>query len=333
MVNEPIRKQPTLPEALHYYSQDRKNIEAELENFAARYSKRIPDLLNGMFKSGGKRLRPILTAAVMRCFGADPAPSMDLVALSEIVHTASLIHDDVVDGTDVRRGQKAAHVAFDSKTAVLSGDFLLAHAIRTMTEAGNRELLRQASMTITDLVEGEVFEIETGHDPDISIETVQDIQRMKTASLFSYAAQAGIILSGGSDERREQAYQFGTALGMAFQAEDDLLDWTGNASAVGKPLGQDLLEGKLNLPMVLGVHLNPALRDDVRECWNSPNSACEGWINSIRNSLNECGAIAKARQMVIDAVNESIHAMDEWPDSTDRQALIDLVLCMVSRNS
>jgi geranylgeranyl pyrophosphate synthase len=328
-IAEPIR----VENRLDWQTGDLDQIEKTLGSVSARYSRTIPELARGLFSAGGKRMRPLLTCGVIRCLGGSPAEFAEVVVTSEVVHTASLIHDDVVDGTRTRRGAPAAHVAFDPKTAVLAGDFLLAEAMRTIALAGRLDLLDLAACTIRDLVEGEVYEWEKTFDPDQTVETVRTIQQLKTASLFEYATRSGAMLVDADKRIIEQAGRFGRGLGLAFQAVDDLLDWTGDAGTVGKPVGQDLLEGKLNLPAAIGVSNDPGLMEMIKQCWDAEDCNGEGWIQKIRERLENDGAIEKARKLADEDVADALSAIENWPEGPVKDDLGSLAQQIVQRDS
>lgn len=313
-----------------WYEQDKALIDKYLKSFAPGYSNQIRQLVQGLFESGGKRVRPLLTAAVIRCLGGDPAENIELVSMSEIVHTATLIHDDIVDDTDSRRGRPSAHIAFDPKTAVLSGDYLLAQAMLVITRSGHTALLDMAASAISDLVEGEVVETEYGFSADIPYATVRRIQMMKTASLFAYATKAGALLAGAGGSVIDQAGVFGTCIGTAFQTVDDLLDWTGDYAEMGKPIGHDLLEGKITVPTAIGMSQDPEIKALIENFWADK---VQGTIIEIKNRLEKCDAFALADQNAKDDVAKAKTALIDWPDSEYRSYLFNLADRMADRNS
>src|SRR3954464_11382345 len=213
----------------------------------------IPALADHLIAGSAKRLRPLLTIAAVRLYGALFFFYLKLAAAVEFIHTATLLHDDVVDSSQLRRGRVAAHLIWGAPSSVLVGDFLFARAFELMVGAGSMpalEILARASRVIS---EGEVLQLTRSHDLDLTQDVYIEIIKAKTAELFAAAAEAGAVSAGASPERCRAMRRFGQDLGLAFQLIDDALDYSGDAKTLGKNPGDDFREGKATLPLLLAM--------------------------------------------------------------------------------
>jgi octaprenyl-diphosphate synthase len=213
----------------------------------------IPALADHLIAGSAKRLRPLLTVAAARLAGGRDDASLKLAAAVEFIHTATLLHDDVVDSSELRRGRVAAHLIWGAPSSVLVGDFLFARSFELMVGAGSMvalEILARASRVIA---EGEVLQLTRAHDMDLSQELYLEIIGAKTAELFAAAAEAGAVSAGASGERRRALRKYGQDLGLAFQLADDALDYSGASDELGKNPGDDFREGKATLPLLLAM--------------------------------------------------------------------------------
>ena len=211
----------------------------------------IPDIANHLISSGGKRLRPMLTLAAAAMHGYEGEAHVKLAASVEFMHTATLLHDDVVDESGLRRGKSTARMIWGNQASVLVGDFLLGQALRMMVGAGSLEALDVLAAAASMIAEGEVLQLSTAKD----IETAEDdylaVIRAKTAALFAAAAEVGPIIAGAGQTERGALKAYGLNLGYAFQLVDDVLDYGGTSAGMGKNTGDDLREGKITLPVIL----------------------------------------------------------------------------------
>jgi octaprenyl-diphosphate synthase len=211
----------------------------------------IPNVATYLIDAGGKRIRPLITLAAASLFGPVNDAARRLAAAVEFIHTATLLHDDVVDGSDLRRGKAAANAVWGNSASVLVGDFLFSRAFALMVEAGDMATLDVLSRTSGVIAEGEVMQLAAVNDVDVPLERYLQIIEAKTAALFSAAARVGAMAAGQSGAQADALAGFGRALGMAFQLIDDALDYGGATSSLGKNIGDDFREGKLTLPVVL----------------------------------------------------------------------------------
>ncbi len=213
----------------------------------------IPALGEHLVEAGGKRLRPLLTVAAARLCGGHSDGAFKLAAAVEFIHTATLLHDDVVDGSKLRRGKVAAHLIWGGAASVLVGDFLFARAFELMVETGRLQALNILARASRIIAEGEVLQLTRAHDLDLDQPTYLEIIRGKTAELFAAAAEAGAVVAGGSSAEVKALAAYGLQLGLAFQLTDDALDYGGASETLGKNAGDDFREGKVTLPLLLAI--------------------------------------------------------------------------------
>ncbi len=211
----------------------------------------IPLLGGHLIESGGKRLRPMLTLASAKAFGYRGERHLKLAAAVEFIHTATLLHDDVIDESGMRRGQVAAHVVWGNQPSVLVGDFLFSRAFQLMVECGNLRILEVLSSAAAVIAEGEVMQLSVANDTTATEETYLKVIEAKTAELFAAAAEVGALVAGHDGPEAGAMRAYGHNLGIAFQLVDDALDYTGSSDEMGKSVGDDFRDGKITLPIVL----------------------------------------------------------------------------------
>jgi octaprenyl-diphosphate synthase len=244
---------PSLDQLLQLAAPDMAAVDALIREHMTSPVPVIPALADHLIAGSAKRLRPLLTIAAARLAGARDDACLKLAAAVEFIHTATLLHDDVVDSSQLRRGRVAAHLIWGAPASVLVGDFLFARAFELMVGAGSMpalEILARASRVIS---EGEVLQLTRAHDLDLTQDVYIDIIRAKTAELFAAAAEAGAVSAHAPPERCRALRRYGQDLGLAFQLVDDALDYSGDARALGKNPGDDFREGKVTLPLLLAM--------------------------------------------------------------------------------
>ncbi len=298
---------------------DRQAIEVALHVVTSSRSSRVATIARDSLTAGGKRLRPLLTCTVMRALGADPLRQMELIIASELVHTASLLHDDVVDGAAERRFHKTAHLRFDVPSAILAGDYLLSWALEKLAVAGIHDLQIILARTIMELTEGEILERERRGDVHATLAHVREVNRLKTAALFAYAAEAGVILANGSLLQRQAARMYGQSLGNAFQVIDDLLDWFGDPHATGKPRGQDLVQGLITIPTALACEKDAGFKQHVTSLLARDVTA-DG-IVQVSAELERLGAFTATRTMARADTEQAVAALGVFPANVWRDQL------------
>jgi len=227
-------------EAVNSVIRQRLQSEVALVNQIAEY----------IISAGGKRIRPVLVLLLANAYGYQGAGHHELAAVVEFIHTATLLHDDVVDESSMRRGRQTANAMFGNAASVLVGDYLYSRAFEMMTSLDNMRVMQILSRATTVIAEGEVLQLLNMHDPDVTQDSYLRVIRSKTAKLFEAAAQLGALVAGANDAQIEAAGEYGRSLGTAFQLIDDVLDYAGDAAEIGKNVGDDLREGKPTLPLI-----------------------------------------------------------------------------------
>lgn len=222
------------------------------ERMASEHAPRIPEVTAHLVEAGGKRLRPLLTLASARLLGYEGPYHVHLAATVEFIHTATLLHDDVVDGSQERRGRPTANLLWDNKSSVLVGDYLFARSFQLMTETGSMRVLEILSQAAATIAEGEVLQLTAAQDLTTDEAIYEQVIRGKTAALFSAATEVGAVIAGAPEAQQRALFAYGDALGMAFQITDDLLDYWGGAET-GKAVGDDFRDRKLTLPLIKAV--------------------------------------------------------------------------------
>jgi geranylgeranyl pyrophosphate synthase len=290
-----------------------------------------PDLrsaLEHLLSAGGKRIRPTLGLLVGNMLGAPEEKLITLGASVELLHTATLVHDDLIDGALLRRGMPTLNARWSPAATVLTGDFLFARAAKLAAETDYLPLMKLFAETLAIIVNGELTQMFSARG---IIERSNYYQRIyaKTASLFEMAALAASMVATDDENMRESMRVFGYEVGMAFQIVDDILDFTGDQSAVGKPIGSDLLNGLVTLPAIYFAESNP-MNEDVLSLpgggWKDTERV-QRLVDNIRQSVAIWQAMEEARQ----AVSRALKALDDAPASPERQALQDLAKFIVDR--
>lgn len=293
----------------------------------------IPALADHLINAGGKRLRPLLTVAASRAAGGRDEDALKLAAAVEFIHTATLLHDDVVDASQLRRGQTAAHLIWGAPPAVLVGDFLFARAFELMVETGRMRALEILARASRVIAEGEVLQMSRAHDLDLDQATYLDIITAKTAALFAAAAEAGAVSAGASDARAHALHDYGHNLGLAFQLTDDALDYSGATETLGKNAGDDFREGKATLPLILAAERAPAsdrafLERSVGRREQTPDD-----FRRARELILACGALDATLSLAADYAARAKRALTGFAASDWRDGLDALADFAVSRRT
>ncbi len=293
----------------------------------------INQLSHYIINAGGKRLRPMVTVLMARAAGHDPADSRHalLGATVELIHTATLLHDDVVDDSALRRGRDTANQIWGNEASVLVGDFLYTRAFEMMVELNAMPIMDTFSRTTNRIAEGEVMQLMHVHDPDVDEARYGEVIYRKTAALFEAGCQMAASLHEPSNSTRIQAAaDYGRHLGIAFQLADDALDYDGDAQAIGKNLGDDLAEGKPTLPLIHCLaHSDEATRSMLREAIEQGGRA---QITAVCDAIARTGSIAYTRGLAEQEAERAEAALKAFPDSDFRSALSELARFSVGRN-
>jgi len=300
---------------------------------ASQHAPRIPEVTAHLVEAGGKRLRPMLTLAAARLCGYAGPYHVHLAATVEFIHTATLLHDDVVDESAQRRGRPTANLLWDNKSSVLVGDYLFARSFQLMTETGNMRVLDILANASAVIAEGEVLQLTAAQDLRTSEAVYLQVVRGKTAALFSAATEVGGVIAGASEAQVAALFTYGDALGVAFQMVDDYLDYAGEAGVIGKNTGDDFRERKLTLPVILAV----ARADDAeRAFWQrviEKGDQQPGDLDHAQALLARHGTLAATRAEAQRWADVARGALAALPAHPLRDMLADLADYVVARTA
>ncbi|WNC69309.1 octaprenyl diphosphate synthase [Thalassotalea nanhaiensis] len=288
----------------------------------------------GMYivNSGGKRIRPLLTVLAARAMGYQGDKHICLAAIIEFIHTATLLHDDVVDESSMRRGKETANELFGNSASVLVGDFLYTRSFQMMVTLDDMSIMKVLSNATNVIAEGEVLQLMNCNDPDTTVESYRQVIYCKTAKLFEAATRLAAVVTEQTDDMVKAMTAYGMHLGTAFQLIDDLLDYTADAQEMGKNVGDDLSEGKPTLPLLHAMHNgNEAQRVMIREAIETGNGMEN--LNEILTAMQETGALELTQQMAEEEAEKAIAALNLLDDSAYKQALVSLAHLSVDRNA
>ena len=280
--------------------------------------------------AGGKRLRPALVLYSAGALGYRGNHHQELAAVVEFIHTATLLHDDVVDESDLRRGNKTANALFGNAASVLVGDFLYSRAFQMMVSVGSMRVQQVLADATNTIAEGEVLQLLNCHNADVEVAQYLQVIRFKTAKLFEAAARLGAILSGAAPQIEDGLARYGMHLGTAFQIVDDVLDYSGDEAATGKHLGDDLAEGKPTLPLIHAMKTgSPAQAGCVRRAIEAGGrEEFPGVLDAIRAT----GALEFARRHAEEEVRLAVEAIAPLPVSIFKDSLVELAAFAVARD-
>lgn len=283
-----------------------------------------------IINSGGKRLRPALVLLSAGCFDYAGKAHHELAAVVEFIHTATLLHDDVVDESELRRGRETANALFGNAASVLVGDFLYSRAFQMMVAVDNMEVMRILSDATNTIAEGEVLQLLNCHDPDIDEENYLRVIRYKTAKLFEAAGRLGAVIGGGSEAEKDALGRYGMHLGTAFQLIDDVLDYSGDFLKTGKNIGDDLAEGKPTLPLLYAMrHGTPEQAARIREAIEHGGLT---EFQSVLAAIKDTNALQYTREQAQREIRIANDAISILPDSNSKSALLQLAAFAVERS-
>ncbi len=284
-----------------------------------------------LLASGGKRIRPMLLILCARLSGYKGENLIDLATAVEYIHTASLLHDDVVDGAVLRRGNASANSVWGNEASVLVGDFLFAQSFSIMVQLGNRKIMDILSRATVVMAEGEVLQLANVRNPVIDLSLYLDIVRSKTAALISAACQCGGVLGDVEPEQELALKNFGLDLGMAFQFTDDVLDYVGEVDEFGKARGNDFAEGKLTLPLIYALNRVPDANRKVMEGIFAGEAVREEDFKATVSFVEEEEGFSFARQEAAKMAASAKTNLDLFPDCGEKDALLELADHVISR--
>ena len=319
-----------LADAQRMVAEDMRAVDGLIEKRLHSHVALVNQVSQYIIQSGGKRLRPMLVLLCSKAFDYQADAHLPLAAIVEFIHTATLLHDDVVDASLLRRGQHTANSLWGNEASVLVGDFLYSRAFQMMVELDNMRVMDILAETTNVIAEGEVMQLLNCHNPDTTIEQYLDVIRSKTAKLFEASARLGAVVCGASPAHEQAIAAYGLHLGIAFQVIDDVLDYYGSADQIGKNVGDDLSEGKPTLPL---IHV---MKTGTREQADTVRRAIQGGgldlLEEVVRAVESTQAIdytARAARAEADAALEAISAI---PSSPYKHALQALAEFSVSRS-
>ena len=340
-MNAPTNPHPSLYESFPSIASDLAQVDRVIRERLTSEVALINTVSEYIIAAGGKRLRPVMLMLFARALGyadkaVDPAGRPQdrhwlLAVVVEFIHTATLLHDDVVDESTLRRGRNTANAEFGNAAPVLVGDFLYSRSFQMMVEADNLQILKILADTTNTIAEGEVLQLLNCHDPDVDEAAYLQVIRYKTARLFEAAARIGAVLAGADSAVQEASAAYGRHLGTAFQLIDDVLDYSGAAADLGKNIGDDLREGKPTLPLIRVMQAgNETERAIVREAIINGDS---GRFEEILAAIDRTGALEYTRDLARREAEVASALVAEFPPSEQRDALLYLPAYSVSRKS
>lgn len=281
--------------------------------------------------AGGKRLRPVLTLLSGQAMSYSGTMLYELAAMVECIHTATLLHDDVVDESDLRRGKKTANSLFGNAASVLIGDFIYTRAFQIMVRTKNMRILEVMAEATNVIAEGEVMQLLNIGNTNIDETQYLKVIQSKTAKLFEAAARVGAIIANASEIDEESLAAYGRNMGTAFQIIDDVLDYSGDAAITGKALGDDLAEGKPTLPLIYTIqHSEPEVADMIRKALEN---ADRKYFNQVLTAIQSCDALKYAQITAINLAEQAIAALAPLPSSKAKNALIELAHVSTTRQT
>lgn len=310
--------------------EDFKAVNALIVERIQSQSGLIDDLANHIVQSGGKRLRPLVLLLTSHACGYQGIQHRSLAAMIEFFHTATLLHDDVIDESSLRRGRETAHEIWGSKASILVGDYLFTQYLQLLIETGDLGMIRILNQVALEMTCGELHQMAQRYEPAASLEDYFTIIRAKTSLLFAAAAQLGARISGVSEDIEQSLFAYGLHLGNAFQLIDDALDYCSSALTMGKNIGDDLADGKATLPLLHALqHATPTQQAYLQQVLRTGNRADFAEVFSILESTD---SIVYTREVALQETEKAIAALQYLPASIYKNALIDLAQAAIHRD-
>ncbi|WP_078058142.1 polyprenyl synthetase family protein [Desulfurobacterium indicum] len=284
-----------------------------------------------IFNSGGKRVRPGLTILSGKLFDPDDSRLIPVAIAMEYIHTATLLHDDIVDGASLRRGKPSANAVYGNDVAVLVGDYMFAQGVSTFATFGGVEVLQRALDAIRDMSEGELKQLEVIGKFDLSEEDYFDIIYRKTASLLSTCCEAGAIVGGADEQQKLAMRKFGEYIGYAFQLVDDAFDYVSDTQTIGKPAGNDIREGKVTFPLIsVREKLSPFEKQKINHILNKDNSHQEE-VDYVRKLVVEKGGVGETFNLAREYIEEAKALLAPFEGSKYKNSLMEIADFIVAR--
>ena len=322
---------PSTPHPLDLVRPDMLEVDRVINDRLTSDVPLVKEVAQYIISAGGKRLRPALLLLVSGALGSHQPHRHTLAAVVEFIHTATLLHDDVVDESTLRRGRETANERFGNAASVLVGDFLYSRAFQMMVDVNNMRIMQVLSDATNVIAEGEVLQLMNMHDASLDEAAYLRVIRSKTAKLFEASARLAAILHGCSSVTEETCATYGQALGTAFQVIDDVLDYEGDANELGKNLGDDLREGKVTLPIICALQ-RASVAEKTMIVHAIENGDVEH-LDDILKIVRATGALDVARASAMAEANRAIEAARQLPDNPFRSAMVQLAAALQDRRS
>lgn len=320
---------PDLAAIQAFSSADMAGIDALIRHRLASDVVLINQVAEHIISAGGKRLRPMLVALAGRACGGHGAEHHQLAAIIEFIHTSTLLHDDVIDESDLRRGRSTANAIWGNAASVLVGDFLYSRSFQLMVELDRMEVMRILADATNRIAEGEVLQLLHVRNPDVDEAAYLQVIERKTAVLFAAGTRLGALASGADEAVQQRLHDYGLQLGYAFQIADDMLDYSAEGAALGKNLGDDLAEGKATLPLIHAMaHADAPVRERLRAIVEAGDA---GAMDEVMAAIHACGSLEYSHRRAVEYAEAAEAALDGLPESEAVAALRGLARYAVER--
>ena len=331
IIDPALRSPPTPPAQplLSIIAQDMCEVDAVITRRLESGVPLVATVSRYIISAGGKRLRPALLLLMSGALGYTGPQRFNLAAVVEFIHTATLLHDDVVDASAMRRGNATANEAFGNPASVLVGDFLYSRAFQMMVDARDMRIMQVLADATNVIAEGEVLQLMNMHNAGLDEAAYLHVIRSKTAKLFEASARVGAILAGASSALEAHCAQYGQALGTAFQVIDDVLDYAGDSTVMGKSLGDDLREGKATLPLISAMQRGTPQQKKVIE--NAIESGSSGLLEEVIGIVRATGALDFSRQCAAQEAQRAVTAAHALPEGPHTACLVQLARQLLER--
>jgi octaprenyl-diphosphate synthase len=330
-ITEDTRPALGLPQIQSLAAADMAAVDALIRRRLSSDVVLINQIADHIISAGGKRLRPMLVMLAGHAVGQAGPDHHQLAAIIEFIHTSTLLHDDVVDESSLRRGRSTANALWGNAPSVLVGDFLYSRSFQLMVELDSMTVQRVLADATNAIAEGEVLQLLHVHNPDTDEAAYLRVIERKTAVLFAAATRLGALIAGADEAMQDKLADYGMNLGLAFQIADDVLDYTSDAQTLGKNLGDDLAEGKATLPVIHAIaHCAPAVRERLREIVAHGDGAA---LPEVLAAIREHGSLEYSQQRALAYAHRAEAALDDLPPGEWKQALVGLARYAVERQS
>jgi len=320
---------PSIQSVFAPITQDMEAVDLAIQTHLASEVALINTIGGYIVAGGGKRLRPALLLLVAQALGYRGSHQHVMAAVVELIHTATLLHDDVVDESSMRRGRETSNALFGNSASVLVGDFLYSRAFQMMVSVGSMRILDILADATNVIAEGEVLQLLNMHDPEVDEQRYLQVIRFKTAKLFEAAARIGAVLADADLATQEAMALAGRSFGTAFQLIDDLLDYSGHAEELGKNIGDDLREGKPTLPLIIAMQRGSAAQRSVIE--NAIRQGDTSALDDVMAVVHQCGAMKTVREAAQGELRIAENALKQLKPGPAQQALLDLCVYSLGR--